>query len=51
MTAKSEKEQLAQQVADLRITFDSTLSDKRKYRVTEFNAFVESVRRHIKITD
>jgi hypothetical protein len=26
------------------------LSDKRKYPVAEFNAFVESVRRYIKIT-
>jgi hypothetical protein len=47
---KSEKDRLAQQVADLRITFDSALSDKRKYPVAEFNAFVEAVRRYIKIT-
>jgi hypothetical protein len=48
--SKSRKDQLAQQVADLRITFDLALSDKRKYPVAEFNAFVESVRRYIKIT-
>ena len=47
---KSEKDRLAQQVADLRSTFDLALCDKRKYPVAEFNAFVESVRRYIKIT-
>ena len=49
MAAKSEKDQLARQVADLRTAFDLALSDKRKYPVAEFNAFVESVRRYIKI--
>lgn len=48
--AKSRKDQLAQQVADLRITFDLALSHKRRYPVVEFNVFVESVRRYIKIT-
>ena len=48
--AKSEKDQLARQVADRRTAFDLALSDKRKYPVAEFNAFVESVRRYIKIT-
>ena len=47
---KSEKDRLAQQVADLRITFDLALSDKRKYPVSEFNAFVAAVRQYIKIT-
>ena len=50
VNAKSEKDRLAQQVADLRITFDMALSDKRKYPVPEFNAFVEAGRRYIKIT-
>ena len=50
MAAKSEKDQPARQVADLRTAFDVALSDKRKYPVAEFNAFVESVRRYIKIT-
>ena len=50
VAAKSEKDQLARQVADLRTAFDLALSDKRKYPVAEFNAFVESVRRYIKIT-
>ena len=48
--AESEKDRLAKQVADLRIAFDLALSDKRKYPVTEFNAFVRSARNYIKIT-
>jgi hypothetical protein len=47
---KSEKDRLAQQVADLRITFDLALSDKRKYPEAEFNSFVAAVRQYIKIT-
>jgi hypothetical protein len=48
--AKSEKDRLARQVADLRTTFDLALSNKRKYPVEEFNAFVQSARRYTKIT-
>ena len=48
MTAKSEKDQLAREIADLRIAFDLALCDRRKYPVPEFNAFLESVRRYIK---
>jgi hypothetical protein len=48
--ADSEKDRPARKVADLRIVFDLALSDKRKYPVAEFNAFVESARRYIKIT-
>lgn len=48
--AKSEKDRLAKQVADLRIAFDLALSDKRKSPVAEFNAFVQSARGYIKIT-
>jgi hypothetical protein len=47
---ESAKDRLARQVADLRIAFDSALSDKRKYPVAEFNAFVRSARNYIKIT-
>ena len=47
---KSEKDRVAQQIADLRITFDLALSDKRKYPVAEFEAFVAAVREYIKIT-
>ncbi len=39
---ESEKDRIARQTADLRVTFDMALSNKRKYPVTEFNAFVQS---------
>jgi hypothetical protein len=48
--AESEKDRVARQVADLRTTFDLALSNKRKYPVQEFKAFVRSARRHIEIT-
>src|ERR1700745_661162 len=48
--AESEKDRLAREVADLRIAFDLALCNKRKYPVAEFNAFVESARRYIKMT-
>ena len=48
--AESEKDRIARQVADLRVTFDMALSNKRKYPVAEFKAFVQSARHYIKIT-
>jgi hypothetical protein len=48
--AESEKDRLANQVADLRIAFGLALSDKRKYPVTEFNALCEAHAITIKIT-
>ena len=48
--AVSEKDRIAQQTADLRVTFDMALSNKRKYPVAEFKAFVQSARRYIEIT-
>ena len=48
--AKSEKDEAAKRVADLRATFDLALSDKRKYPMQEFEAFVQSVRRYIEVT-
>jgi hypothetical protein len=48
--AASEKDRIARQTADLRVTFDMALSNKRKYPVTEFKAFVQSARRYIEIT-
>jgi hypothetical protein len=48
--AESEKDRIARQTADLRVAFDMALSNKRKYPVTEFQAFVQSARRYIKIT-
>jgi hypothetical protein len=48
--SESKRDQLARQVADLWITFDLALSNKRKYPVQEFRAFLESARRNIEIT-
>jgi hypothetical protein len=48
--AVSEKDRIAQQTADLRVTFDMALSNKRKYPVAEFKAFLQSARRYIEIT-
>jgi hypothetical protein len=48
--AASEKDRIARQTADLRVTFDMALSNKRKYPVAEFKAFVQSARRYIEIT-
>jgi hypothetical protein len=49
--AESEKDRIAREIADLRVTFEMALSNKRKYPVTEFKAFVQSTRRYIEITD
>ncbi len=48
--AELEKDRIARQTADLRITFDMAFSNKRKYPVAEFKAFVQSARRYIEIT-
>ena len=48
--AESEKDRIARQVANLRVTFDVALSKKRTYPVAEFKAFVQSARHYIKIT-
>ena len=45
-----EKDQVARQVANLRVVFELALSNKRKYPVQEFRAFVRSARRYIEIT-
>jgi hypothetical protein len=47
---ESEKDRLASEVAELRTTFDHALSDKRKYPLQEFRAFVKSARRYIQMT-
>jgi hypothetical protein len=47
---ESEKDRVARQTAELRVTFDMALSNKRKYPVAEFKAFVLSARRYIEIT-
>ena len=48
--AESEKDRVARQTADLRVEFDIALSNKRKYPVAEFKAFVQSTRHYIEIT-
>ena len=48
--AESEKDRIARQTAELRVVFDMALSNKRKYPVKEFKAFVQSARRYIQIT-
>ena len=48
--AESEKDRIARQTADLRVTFDLALSDKRRYPEAEFKAFVQSARHYIAIT-
>jgi hypothetical protein len=48
--AESEKDRIARQVADLRVAPDLALSDKRKYPVREFDAFLRSARHYIEIT-
>jgi hypothetical protein len=48
--AASEKDRIARQTADLRVTLDMALSNKRKYPTAEFKAFVESARRYIEMT-
>ena len=47
---ESEKDRIARQTAELKVTFDMALSNKRKYPVAEFKAFVQSARRYIEIT-
>ena len=47
---ESEKDRIARRTADLRVTFDMALSNKRRYPVAEFKAFVQSARHYIEIT-
>ena len=48
--AESEKDRIARHTADLRVTFDMALSNKRKYPRGGVQAFVQSARRYIEIT-
>ncbi|MGO9937112.1 MAG: hypothetical protein ACLPH3_05525 [Terracidiphilus sp.] len=50
MMPDSEKDRAADEVAERRATFDLALSNKRKYPVQEFGAFVQSARRYIAMT-
>lgn len=47
----SEKDRSAEEVVELRAVFDGALETKRKYPVQEFRAFVEGVRRYIRMTE
>jgi hypothetical protein len=44
-----ERDRAANNVVETRVAFDLALSDKRKYPVQEFNAFVLAARRYIEI--
>jgi hypothetical protein len=46
----SEKDTAAKEVAERRTTFNLALSNKRKYPVQEFKAFVRTARRYIAMT-
>jgi hypothetical protein len=46
----SEKDRAAEDVAERWTTFGHALSDKRKYPVQEFRAFVQTAQRYIEIT-
>jgi hypothetical protein len=46
----SEKDTVAEEVAERRATFNLALSNKRKYPVQEFRAFVQTARRYIEMT-
>ncbi len=46
----SEKDRAAENVVELKITFQMALGDKRKYPTQEFNAFVKAARQYIEIT-
>jgi hypothetical protein len=48
--SEAERDRAANEVAECRKTFDLALSDKRKYPVREFRAFVHATRRYIEIT-
>ena len=48
--AESEGDKLAKRIEDLRIAFEVALSDKRRYPLSEFQAFVHGVRRYIELT-
>ena len=46
----SEKDTAAEEVAERRAIFNLALSNKRKYPVKEFRAFVQTTRRYIAMT-
>jgi hypothetical protein len=46
----AETDRAANDVVETKVTFDRALSDKRKYPVQEFRAFVHAARRYIETT-
>ncbi len=46
----SEKDRVAEEVVELRVTFELGLSNKRSYPSRQFEAFVKTTRRYIKMT-
>jgi len=49
MSARSEKGQRGEEVVDRWISFQTALSNKRKYPTREFTAFAASVREYVRV--
>jgi hypothetical protein len=49
MSNEAERERLAEEVGERWISFQEALSDKRKYPISEFNAFAKSTREYIRV--
>ena len=49
--ANPEKDRAAAEVVERHVDFELALSNKRKYPVQEFRAFVQSARRYIEMTE
>ena len=48
--ANTERDRAAAEVVERRVDFELALSNKRKYPVREFRAFVQTARRYIEMT-
>src|SRR5215831_6283918 len=49
MSTQSEKGQCAEEIVDRWISFQTALSNKRKYPTREFAAFATSVRKYVRV--
>src|ERR1017187_6315026 len=49
--ANTEKDRAATEVVERRVDFELALSNKRKYPVREFRAFVQTARRYTEMTE
>jgi hypothetical protein len=47
--AESEKDRIARETADLLVTFNMALSNRRKCPVAKFKAFMQCARRYVEI--